>query len=199
MCQIFCCSIVQGVSFNYYQRNVRSRVSVSNFQVSVWSRLLWQSLGLVSKFEIWTRSRSRRLRSRLHHCIPGNDTADASARLSTTNGPSPTDVVNKKALTKLSLSESTSSISNYCWQLWNDQDTASNKATHYKLLFPNIDKTLQHSLPPKIFRLCTGHCQLNGHLHKLWLHLNGYCDTCGTPETVEHILIRCSKFNRGQN
>jgi len=39
-----CCSIIQGVSFfiiqgvNYHQRNVRSRVSVLNFQVS--SRLL---------------------------------------------------------------------------------------------------------------------------------------------------------------
>jgi len=30
MCQIFCCSIIHGVSFNYQQRNVRSRVSVSN-------------------------------------------------------------------------------------------------------------------------------------------------------------------------
>jgi len=67
LCQIFCCSSIQGVSFNYHQRNVRSRVSVSNYQVSVsafmtkfWSRL-----------EIWARSpsRSRRLRSRLHHCI----------------------------------------------------------------------------------------------------------------------------------
>jgi len=35
-----CCSIIQRVSFNYHQRNVRSR-----------SRLLWQSLVLVSKFE----------------------------------------------------------------------------------------------------------------------------------------------------
>jgi len=41
MCEIFCRSIIQGVSFNYHQRNVRSR-----------SRLLRQSLGLglVSKF-----------------------------------------------------------------------------------------------------------------------------------------------------
>jgi len=29
------------------------------------SRLLWQSLDL----EVWARSRSRRLRSRLHHCF----------------------------------------------------------------------------------------------------------------------------------
>ena len=119
-----------------------------------------------------------------HRDVPGNDTADTLARLSTINGPSPTDVVSKQALNKLSLSESTSSISKHCWQLWNDQYTASNKATHYKLLFPNIDKTVQHSLPPKIFRLCTGHCQLNGHLHKLGLHLDGHCDTCSTPEML---------------
>jgi len=49
MCQIFCCSIIQGVIFNYHQRNVRSRVSVSNFQVSV--SVFMTSLGLVSKFE----------------------------------------------------------------------------------------------------------------------------------------------------
>jgi len=35
LCQIFCCCIIQGVGFNYHQRNVRSRISVSNFQVSV--------------------------------------------------------------------------------------------------------------------------------------------------------------------
>ena len=60
--------------------------------------------------------------------VPGNDTADALARLSTIHGPSLTDVVYKKALNKLSLSWSTSSISNHCWQLWNDQYTASNEA-----------------------------------------------------------------------
>jgi len=64
MCYIFCCSIIQGVRFNYHQRNVRSRVSISNFQVSV-SAFLTKSR---SRLEIWARSRSRRLRSRLHHC-----------------------------------------------------------------------------------------------------------------------------------
>ena len=64
MCQIFCCSIIP-VSFNYHQRNVRSRVSVSNFQVSV-SAFMTKSR---SRFKIWARSRSRRLRSRLHHWL----------------------------------------------------------------------------------------------------------------------------------
>jgi len=35
MCQIFCYSVVHGVSFYYHQRNVRSRVSVSNFLVGL--------------------------------------------------------------------------------------------------------------------------------------------------------------------
>ena len=114
MFQVFWCSIIQGVSFNYHQRNVRSRSRTSRSR----PRLLWQSLGLVSKFEpglgpvpsprralspqieTWNTinpwsflsifrmssppaqtqsppienflatvvSRSRRLRSRLHHC-----------------------------------------------------------------------------------------------------------------------------------
>ena len=58
MSQIFCCSIFQEV--NYHQRNVRSRVSVSNFLVSA---IMTKSR---SRLEIWARS--RRLRSRLHHC-----------------------------------------------------------------------------------------------------------------------------------
>jgi len=70
MCQIFCCTIIRGVSFNYHQRNVKYRVSVSNFQVSV-SAFMTKSR---SRLEIWARSRSRsqsrRLRSRLHHCLP---------------------------------------------------------------------------------------------------------------------------------
>ena len=49
MGEIFCCSIIQGVSFNYHQKNVRSRISLSDFQVSV--SALWQSLGLVSKID----------------------------------------------------------------------------------------------------------------------------------------------------
>jgi len=58
MCQIFCCCIIQGISINYHYRNVRSRVSVSNFQVSV-SAFMTKAR---SRHEIWTR-----LHSRLHH------------------------------------------------------------------------------------------------------------------------------------
>ena len=72
MCLLFCYCVIQGVSFNYHHRNVRSRVSVSvsNFQVSV-SAFMTKSRPR-SRLEIWarprSRSRSRRLRSRLRHC-----------------------------------------------------------------------------------------------------------------------------------
>jgi len=68
MCQIFCCSIIQGVGFTNHQRNVRSRVSVSNLQVSVLVSAFMTKSRSRSRPEIWARSRSRRLRSRLHHC-----------------------------------------------------------------------------------------------------------------------------------
>ena len=53
MCLLFCYCVIQGVSFNYHHRNVRSRVSVSvsNSRSRSRSRLLWQSLGLVTKSE----------------------------------------------------------------------------------------------------------------------------------------------------
>jgi len=44
------CSIFLGVNFNYLQRNVRSQVSVSNFQVSV-SAFFVKVLVSVSKLE----------------------------------------------------------------------------------------------------------------------------------------------------
>ena len=63
MCLLFCYCVIQGVSFNYHHRNVRSRVSVSvsNFQVSV-SAFMTKSRPR-SRLEIWARSRSR-----LRHC-----------------------------------------------------------------------------------------------------------------------------------
>ena len=64
----FVAAFIQGLEgdrFNYHQRNVRFRVTVSNFQVSVsFSTFMTKAR---SHLEIWARSLSRRLRSRLHH------------------------------------------------------------------------------------------------------------------------------------
>jgi len=35
---------------------------------------------------------------------------------------------------------------------------------------------------------------LHSHLHKIGLHPDGLCDTCGIPETVEPFLMQCRKY-----
>ncbi len=42
-------------------------------------------------------------------------------------------------------------------------------------------------------RLRIGHNKLNSTLHIMEKHPTGFCDQCQIPETVEHVLINCSK------
>jgi len=68
MCLLFCYCVIQGVSFNYHHRNVRSRVSVSNFQVQVsvsafttksWSSEPGLGLGFYDKVSVSSRNLSQ--------------------------------------------------------------------------------------------------------------------------------------------
>lgn len=57
-----------------------------------------------------------------------------------------------------------------------------------QVLCRNLSKSNLHI----IARLLTGHNTLNGHLHKLGLHLDGICRFCEqNTETSEHILMDC--------
>jgi len=60
MCQIFCYCIIQGVSFNYHQRNVRSRVSVwaSNLGLGLGLELPGLGLGFYDKVSVLVSSRN---------------------------------------------------------------------------------------------------------------------------------------------
>ena len=46
----------------------------------------------------------------------------------------------------------------------------------------------------KICRSRLGHCGLNSYLHIIGKHSSGLCE-CGSPETVKHILMECSKYS----
>jgi len=48
--------------------------------------------------------------------------------------------------------------------------------------------------PFKLFRLRTGHCRLNSHLHRLGLHPTSNCEQCQDPETVAHFLFVCTTY-----
>ena len=68
----------------------------------------------------------------------------------------------------------------------------------YKHFFPSIF-TLSSSFSPITFRLRTGHCKLNTHLHRINLHPSGLCSTCFVSEDVEHVLLHCPCFSTPRN
>jgi hypothetical protein len=46
-----------------------------------------------------------------------------------------------------------------------------------------------------LFRLITGHAQLQQHLHRLQVVNTPVCEHCGdAPETVAHFILRCPHF-----
>lgn len=46
-----------------------------------------------------------------------------------------------------------------------------------------------------ITRLRIGHSGLNHTLHKIGKHPTGNCTHCNQPETVEHVLLHCKKYD----
>jgi len=84
--------------------------------------------------------------------------------------------------------------------MWQNHYRTDTKGNAYKAIFPALSKPSlvnknQHST---IFRLSTGHCQLNHHLFRIGLHSDGLCDKCAVPETVDHFLTTCSKYREAQ-
>ena len=58
------------------------------------------------------------------------------------------------------------------------------KETRYSMRMNRKDETV-------ITRLRMGRCKLNHYLHAMKCHPDGTCDTCGTPETICHLLMEC--------
>lgn len=45
-------------------------------------------------------------------------------------------------------------------------------------------------------RLWIGHTTLNQSLYTIWKHETSKCDNCRLPETVKHVLLECTAYNR---
>ena len=52
---------------------------------------------------------------------------------------------------------------------------------------------------PFLFRLQTGHCKLNAHMHRIGFHSTGLCSTCSVPEDVNHFLLICPKYEHSRS
>ena len=130
-----------------------------------------------------------------HAGIPGNETADFLARSATTKEPQH-DLPNSDI--HLSISDIKLIIKDHCFSIWQQQYVSNFTALKYKNLFPSItDRNSASS--PFLFRLQTGHCKLNAHMHRIGLHSTGLCSTCSVPEDVNHFLIICPKYEHSRS
>ena len=124
--------------------------------------------------------------------------ADGLAKRSTTDDPQTlhADTRVKKTTNTLPYPDILQHHSDICLKLWNDYYRQCLTGTDYKSLFPTIHgATSSESDSTQLFRLRTGHCRLNSHLHSLGLHPNGNCEQCQVPETVAHFLFACTTYH----
>ena len=125
------------------------------------------------------------------------------AKLSTTEPPlnPPTCIHYKNVHTQLNSSDMFSSLYQHCFQEWNTHYQTAIRGHAYKAIFSALLRSSLplHSLSPILFRLCTGHCQLNHHLSRIGLHSEELCARCEIPETVDHIIEVCPKYLTARN
>ena len=84
--------------------------------------------------------------------------------------------------------------------IWQAQWEGSIKGRHLFDIQSKIDRTINlKGLSRKdekiIHQFRLGQCKLNHYLFTINQHENGLCSSCSEPETVEHYLLRCSKYN----
>jgi len=134
-----------------------------------------------------------------HSIIPGNETADQLAKISTSDPPIPTplEIHRKQSTLPLSLPDMYALIKTSSFAVWNDKCTNSPKVAHYKQIFQTIENGTcgpRSCDSPILFRLQTGHNSLYFHLHRIGPHPDGLCKEYRSPETVTHFLLQCPKY-----
>ena len=100
-----------------------------------------------------------------HVGIPGNEEADKLARNVVSAEISSVEEMH------ISKSEAKTVIKQYCMEQWDIQYNQTETGTQYKTFQPSVLERLpsnaNRQISSIIFRLRTGHCRLNSHLHRI--------------------------------
>lgn len=129
-----------------------------------------------------------------HNDNPGNEMADANAKLGTTSDryqaiPAPLQVAKQ-------------AIHDQCVTFWQEEWDMVPGHRQTKIFIGEVStkiyKRMTAFLRPKLSQMVgwmTGHCLLNRHLHIMGLVRTNLCRTCqGSLETPGHILLECPRF-----
>ena len=87
-------------------------------------------------------------------------------------------------------------IESYTNNLWQAEWNASTKGEHYRNIEPVATRQMklgEQNRKREVIktRLRLGKCNLNSYLKIMNRHRDGNCDTCNTPETIEHFILEC--------
>lgn len=124
-----------------------------------------------------------------HVGIDGNEAADRLAKSAIKHPEVELDIPReltdfKRAIKKEIMKE---------WQTRWDEES---RGRHYWSIESKVSRKIKFATTPRckevaITRLRLGKCQLNHYLKILDLHNTGLCETCRSPETVEHWVLNC--------
>ena len=87
-------------------------------------------------------------------------------------------------------------IETYTNNLWQAEWNASTKGEHYRNIEPVVTRQMKlgdRNRKREVIkaRLRFGKCNMNSYLKIMNRHRDGNCDTCNTPETIEHFILEC--------
>ena len=129
-----------------------------------------------------------------HVGVPGNEHADRLAKRAATK-------YDEALQLPLSRGEAKRQIYLFVQKEWQNEYAASVNGSLYRNLWPEVttgptDGNVSRKFSNILFRISTGHCKLNQHLHRIGCHQDGLCERCKTEETIQHFLFQCPRYNR---
>ena len=136
-----------------------------------------------------------------HTGLAGNERADHLAKLAHNHREKTDCPLGKEEAKRLVRKAKTEA-----WQRKYDMDKAEyEQRTNSEMHIATIKPTLGHwphasykqrAIETAITRLRIGHTELNESMHRFGHNENPNCNNCNTPETVEHYLMACRKYNQ---
>ena len=135
-----------------------------------------------------------------HAGIIGNEIADRTANKG--------HELNKTVLYELTIDERITTLKDKFKEYWDLYWKESMNISSKGLFLGSIRDNIQQKIPTYtrnrreeivLFRLRIGHINLRAHMSRFEIGNTNLCDTCQTPETIEHFLLECNKYQAPRN